>query len=97
MTLVPQGNILKELVLLHCSIKQNPRLISFDEKVTSTIIKNEYDFYRPFGKETPLVNGLYSNLLYLIQVRKLLETYKEKAIKSGIIKIGKGRISYRPY
>ena len=69
-------------------IKENPRLLSFDEKVTSTIIKNEYDFYRPIGKETPLVNGLYSNLLYLIQVRKALETYKEKAIKSGIIKLG---------
>ena len=68
-------------------IKENPRLLSFDEKVTSTIIKNEYDFYRPFGKETPLVNGLYSNLLYLIQVRKALETYKDKAIKSGIIKL----------
>ena len=27
-------------------------------------------------------------MLYLIQVRKALETYKEKAIKSGIIKLG---------
>lgn len=69
-------------------IKENPRLLAFDEKVTSTIIKNEYDFYRPFGKETPLVNGLYSNLLYLIQVRKALEMYKDKAIKSGLIKLG---------
>src|SRR3712207_6171426 len=60
---------------------------SFDPKVPSTTIKNEYDFYRPFGKETPLVNGLYSNLLYLIQVRKALETYKEKAIKAGIINL----------
>ncbi|WP_148686605.1 hydroxymethylglutaryl-CoA synthase family protein [Candidatus Nitrosocosmicus hydrocola] len=66
-------------------IKENPRLLAFDERVTSTIIKNEYDFYRPFGKETPLVNGLYSNLLYLIQVRKALETYKEKALKTGIV------------
>lgn len=71
-------------------IKEEPRLLSFDEKVTSTIIKNEYDFYRPFGKETPLVNGLYSNLLYLIQVRKALESYKEKAIKSGLIKLKEG-------
>jgi len=66
-------------------IKEQPRLLSFDEKVTSTIIKNEYDFYRPFGKATPLVNGIYSNLLYLIQVRKALEAYKEKALKSGFI------------
>src|SRR3972149_8147869 len=38
-------------------IKEDPRLMTFDPKVASTIIKNEYDFYRPFGKETPLVNG----------------------------------------
>src|SRR6478736_6998152 len=68
-------------------IKDNPRLMAFDEKVTSTIIKNEYDFYRPFGKVTPLVNGIYSNLLYLIQVRKALEAYKDKATKLGIIKL----------
>ena len=66
-------------------VKQNPRLLSLDQKVTSTIIKNEYDFYRPFGKETPLVNGNYSNLLYLIQVRKAFDSYKEKAIKTGLI------------
>ncbi len=59
-------------------IKENPRLLAFDQKVTSTIIKNEYDFYRPCGKETPLVNGNYSNLLYLIQVKKAFDSYKEK-------------------
>jgi hydroxymethylglutaryl-CoA synthase len=68
-------------------IKDNPRLLAFDERVTSTIIKNEYDFYRPFGKVTPLVNGIYSNLLYLIQVRKALEAYKEKATRLGFIKL----------
>lgn len=68
-------------------IKDNPRLLAFDQKVASTIIKNEYDFYRPFGKETPLVNGNYSNLLYLIQVRKAFDSYKEKAVKTGLIKI----------
>ena len=68
-------------------LKNNPRLLSFDQKVTSTIIKNEYDFYRPFGKETPLVNGNYSNLLYLIQVRKAFDGYKEKAIKTGLISL----------
>src|SRR3954471_10848249 len=68
-------------------IKDNPRLMAFDEKVTSTIIKNEYDFYRPFGKVTPLVNGIYSNLLYLIQVRKALEAYKDKATKLGFINL----------
>ena len=71
-------------------IKKNPRLLAFDQKVTSTVIKNEYDFYRPCGKETPLVNGNYSNLLYLIQVKKAFDSYKEKAIKTGLIQLKDG-------
>jgi hydroxymethylglutaryl-CoA synthase len=71
-------------------IKENPRLLAFDQKVTSTIIKNEYDFYRPCGKETPVVNGNYSNLLYLIQVRKAFDSYKEKAIRTGLIQLKDG-------
>jgi hydroxymethylglutaryl-CoA synthase len=71
-------------------IKENPRLLGFDQKVTSTIISNEYDFYRPCGKDTPVVNGTYSNLLYLIQVRKAFDSYKEKAIRTGLIRLKDG-------
>jgi hydroxymethylglutaryl-CoA synthase len=71
-------------------VKENPRLLAFDQKVTSTIIKNEYDFYRPCGKDTPVVNGTYSNLLYLIQVRKAFDSYKEKAIRTGLIRLKDG-------
>lgn len=71
-------------------IKENPRLLAVDKKVASPIIKNEYDFYRPFGKETPVVNGSYSNLLYLISVRKAFDAYKEKAIRTGLIQLKDG-------
>jgi hydroxymethylglutaryl-CoA synthase len=71
-------------------LNDNPRLLQFDTKVTSTSIKNEYDFYRPFGKETPIVHGQYSNLLYFIQVKKAFEAYKKKAIETGIIKLKEG-------
>ena len=71
-------------------LNDNPRLLTFDPKVTSTSIKNEYDFYRPFGKETPIVHGQYSNLLYLIQVRNALELYKKKALSTGLIKLEEG-------
>jgi hydroxymethylglutaryl-CoA synthase len=71
-------------------VSDNPRLMQFDPKVTSTSIKNEYDFYRPFGKETPIVNGQYSNLLYMIQVKKALMSYKEKALSTGLIKLKEG-------
>jgi len=71
-------------------LNDNPRLLSFDPKVTSTSIKNEYDFYRPFGKETPIVHGQYSNLLYLIQVKNALIDYKRKVKKTGLIKLKEG-------
>ncbi len=71
-------------------LNENPRLMEFDPKVTATSIKDEYDFYRPFGKETPIVHGQYSNLLYMIQVRKALDAYKKKAVSSGLIKIEPG-------
>ena len=66
-------------------LNDEPRLLTFDPKVTATSIRDEYDFYRPFGKETPIVHGQYSNLLYLIQVKKALEAYKKKAYASKLI------------
>ncbi len=71
-------------------LNDTPRLLAFDPKVTSTSIKDDYDFYRPFGKETPIVHGQYSNLLYFIQVRKALESYKKKVISTGLFEIGEG-------
>ena len=71
-------------------LNENPRLLSFDPKVTATSIKNEYDFYRPFGKETPIVHGQYSNLLYLIQVKNALIDYKRKVKETGLIKLKDG-------
>ena len=68
-------------------LNDKPRLLEFDPKVTSTSIKNEYDFYRPFGKEKPIVHGQYSNLLYLIQVKNALSDYKRKAKNTGMIKL----------
>ena len=71
-------------------LNDNPRLLAFDPKVTATSIKDEYDFYRPFGKETPIVHGQYSNMLYMIQVKKALDLYKEKVLSTGLIKVEPG-------
>jgi len=71
-------------------LNDKPRLLSFDPKVTATSIKNEYDFYRPFGKETPIVHGQYSNLLYLIQVKNALIDYKRRVKETGLIKLKDG-------
>ena len=71
-------------------LNDHPRLLSFDPKVAATSIKDEYDFYRPFGKETPIVRGQYSNMLYFIQVRKAMELYKKKATSNGTISLKSG-------
>jgi len=71
-------------------LNDSPRLLIFDPKVTSTSIKDDYDFYRPFGKETPIVHGQYSNLLYFIQIRKALDAWKKKVVSTGLIEIGEG-------
>jgi hydroxymethylglutaryl-CoA synthase len=71
-------------------LNDKPRLLAFDPRVTATSIKDEYDFYRPFGKETPIVHGQYSNMLYMIQVRKALEAYKKKIINTGLVKLESG-------
>ena len=71
-------------------LNDKPRLMQFDPRVTATSIKDEYDFYRPFGKETPIVHGQYSNMLYMIQVRKALEAYKKKVVSSGLVKMESG-------
>ena len=75
-------------------LNDNPRLLSFDPKVTSTSIKDEYDFYRPFGKETPIVHGQYSNLLYLIQVKTALMAYKKKQLDTRNYQIKRRRIIF---
>jgi len=71
-------------------LNDSPKLLEFDPKVTSTSIKNEYDFYRPFGKETPIVHGQYSNMLYLIQVKNALIDYERKAIATNLISLKDG-------
>lgn len=69
-------------------LSDEPHLLTFDPKVTATSISDEYDFYRPFGKDTPIVHGQYSNLLYLLQVRKALDLYKKKVLSTRLITLG---------
>lgn len=71
-------------------LSDSPRLLEFDARVTATSIRDEYDFYRPTGKPTPVVHGQYSNLLYLIQVRNTLEAYKKKAFETGLVALADG-------
>lgn len=66
-------------------IKEYPRLMAFDQKVVSTSVGNDYDFYRPFGKKTPIVEGNYSNMKYLMRVGKAYKGYKDNVIKTKTI------------
>ena len=69
-------------------LNNTPRLLEFDPRVTATSITDEYDFYRPFGKETPIVHGQYSSLLYLLQIRNALEIYKKRVAETGLYAVG---------
>ena len=69
-------------------IEENPKILTFDQRVTSTAVKDIYDFHRPFGDKTPKVYGDYSELAYLIQVKHAAEDYKKKARMAGIFKEG---------
>ena len=63
-------------------LNDEPRLLEFDPKVTSTSIKNEYDFYRPFGKETPIVHGQYSKLTISHSSKKCIKRLQEKSYQN---------------
>jgi hydroxymethylglutaryl-CoA synthase len=68
-------------------IGENPRLLNIEPKVTDYAIVDERDFYRPFGKKTAIVDSDYSNLCYLLTMRKAFDKWKGRALKNGVIKI----------
>jgi hydroxymethylglutaryl-CoA synthase len=58
---------------------KNPRLLELDPKVTSTITRDERDFFRPNGMSTAVVDGKYSIDVYLDCIEEAAERYLERA------------------
>jgi hydroxymethylglutaryl-CoA synthase len=66
-------------------INNSPRIADFELNLTSTYIRNLYDFHRIPGRETPNVYGDESELAYLLQTKGALQQYMKNAAKEGLI------------
>lgn len=67
-------------------VKENPRLVSLDKEVASWVISDDYDFYRPQGHDTPIVNGSHSVACYVEQVAKAFKAFRQRALETGAVK-----------
>lgn len=66
-------------------VREDPRLLALEHRTTGFLIEDERDFFRPFGRTTAVVDGLYSNLCYLRSMRGGFQAAKEKLISRKII------------
>ncbi len=73
-------------------IRPNPSILSIDPLDIAYASKNEYDFFKPFvngkesvmfGKETPVVNGHYSQYVYMSMTYKAYEELEKKLAEKG--------------
>lgn len=64
-------------------IKENPRLINLDFSCVGVFTQNNDDFYRQFGKPTPIVNGDLSNFSYLFSMRTAFDRFKQQYISNN--------------
>ena len=56
-------------------IKANPRLVDLDFDNVGVFTSDINDFFRPFGKETPIVNSKLSTFSYLYAMRESFDSY----------------------
>ncbi len=78
-------------------VKESPRIISLDRGVASWVISDDYDFYRPHGHKTPVVNGKYSLDCYVEQVARAFAGFKRKALETRLVRTGLNFISAIDY
>ncbi|MFH1229827.1 MAG: hydroxymethylglutaryl-CoA synthase [Candidatus Aenigmatarchaeota archaeon] len=72
-------------------VSENPRLLAFEngsEEITSTVSKDEKDFFRPVTQHTAVVDGQLSIGSYLSTCKEALLDYRNKAVSQGIIAAG---------
>ncbi len=61
-------------------ISSNPRILTLDEKV-AFVTENQYDFWRPSYSDVALVDGAFSNQLYMRMFKQTLEKYGEDSLQ----------------
>ena len=63
-------------------IENNPSLLELNFKNCGYYNAPIYDFYRPFGKDVPIVNGHFSNFAYLYCMRNAYDDFVKKSGKT---------------
>lgn len=73
-------------------IKENPRLLALENgitaEITSTISRDEKDFFRPVDSHTAVVDGQLSVDCYLNASKAALLDYRKKAVVQGFVSDG---------
>ncbi len=65
-------------------VKDQPRLLNLDFTDMGVFTQDSYDFYRPFGKKTPIVNGDLSTFSYLYAMRVAFDRYVKNVKKNAL-------------
>ncbi len=60
-------------------VSKNPRLMVLDPRITSTVTRDERDFFRPNGMQTAVVDGKYSIDVYLDCIAEAARAYTKRA------------------
>ena len=64
-------------------VKQNPRLIAFND-IWGVSTKSEHDFFKPNFSETPVFDGQFSNSCYQNRLHDAYFSFKKQAIKEHL-------------
>lgn len=59
-------------------IREDPRLLIIEPRMSGAFTKDENDFYRPFGKTTAVVDGKHSNACYLNAMKWAMVSYSKR-------------------
>lgn len=67
-------------------LKENPRLLAYEPKLTGFGTVDDRDFFRPIERKTAVVDGQYSVGCYLRDMRIAADAYKRNMLKIGMLK-----------
>jgi len=78
-------------------VKANPSLVTLDFNNVGVFTKDVKDFYRPPGKETPIIDGWLSIYSYLKAMREAFDDFKRKTGEEKILDKLAWLLFHNPY
>jgi len=67
-------------------LKENPRLLAYEPRLTGFGTVDDRDFFRPIERKTAVVDGQYSVGCYLRDMRIAADAYKRNMLELGLLK-----------